>query len=106
MAKEPTFAQHLRLYITGYILSIVLTLAAFAAVLTIGKENKSVLILVALLGVAQLVVQLKYFLNVTTQRDRRDNLALILFSSLILLIIVMGTVWIMGNLAVRMHTTM
>ncbi|WHI47918.1 cytochrome o ubiquinol oxidase subunit IV [Microbulbifer sp. VAAF005] len=106
MAKEPTFAQHLRLYITGYILSIVLTLAAFAAVLTTGKENKSVLILVALLGVAQLVVQLKYFLNVTTQRDRRDNLALILFSSLILLIIVMGTVWIMGNLAVRMHTTM
>ncbi|WP_413665090.1 cytochrome o ubiquinol oxidase subunit IV [Microbulbifer sp. CNSA002] len=106
MAKEPTFAQHLRLYITGYILSIVLTLAAFAAVLTIGRENKSVLILVALLGVAQLVVQLKYFLNVTTQRDRRDNLALILFSSLILLIIVMGTVWIMGNLAVRMHTTM
>ncbi|WP_444912603.1 cytochrome o ubiquinol oxidase subunit IV [Microbulbifer sp. EKSA008] len=106
MAKEPTFAQHLRLYITGYILSIVLTLAAFAAVLTIGRENKSVLILVALLGVAQLVVQLKYFLNVTTQRDRRDNLALILFSSLILLIIVLGTVWIMGNLAVRMHTTM
>ncbi|WP_444896628.1 cytochrome o ubiquinol oxidase subunit IV [Microbulbifer sp. SSSA005] len=106
MAKEPTFAQHLRLYITGYILSIVLTLAAFAAVLTIGRENKSVLILVALLGVAQLVVQLKYFLNVTTQRDRRDNLTLILFSSLILLIIVLGTVWIMGNLAVRMHTTM
>ncbi|WNZ57859.1 cytochrome o ubiquinol oxidase subunit IV [Microbulbifer sp. MKSA007] len=106
MAKEPTFAQHLRLYITGYILSIVLTLAAFAAVLTIGRDNKSVLILVALLGVAQLVVQLKYFLNVTTQRDRRDNLALILFSSLILLIIVLGTVWIMGNLAVRMHTTM
>ncbi|WP_444944609.1 cytochrome o ubiquinol oxidase subunit IV [Microbulbifer sp. ZKSA006] len=106
MAKELTFAQQLRLYLTGYILSIVLTLAAFAAVLTIGREQKGVLILVALLGIAQLLVQLKYFLHVTTQREQRDNLALILFSSLILAIIVLGTVWIMGNLAVRMHTTM
>ncbi|MCO1334504.1 cytochrome o ubiquinol oxidase subunit IV [Microbulbifer sp. OS29] len=106
MANEPSFAQHLRSYITGYILSVVLTLAAFAAVLTIGRENKSVLLLVALLGIAQLVVQLKYFLNVTTQREYRDNLALVAFSTLILLIIVLGTVWIMGNLAVRMHATM
>ncbi|QFT55620.1 cytochrome o ubiquinol oxidase subunit IV [Microbulbifer sp. THAF38] len=106
MAEKSGFSAHLRTYLTGYVLSVVFTLAAFWAVLALGKEYKSVLILVGLLGVAQLIVQLKCFLNVTTQREGRDNLALILFSTLILLIIVLGTAWIMGNLAMRMHTTM
>lgn len=106
MAEKSGYAAHLRTYLTGYVLSVVLTLAAFWAILAVGRENKSVLLLVGLLGVAQLAVQLKCFLNVTTQREGRDNLALILFSTLILLIIVVGTAWIMGNLAIRMHTTM
>ncbi|MDP5210028.1 cytochrome o ubiquinol oxidase subunit IV [Microbulbifer sp. 2205BS26-8] len=106
MAEKSGFATDLRAYLTGYVLSVVLTLAAFAAVLSAGPDNKRVLLLVGLLGVAQLVVQLKYFLHATTQKEQRENLALVLFSTLILLIIVLGTVWIMGNLAVRMHTAL
>jgi len=58
------------------------------------------------LGFVQLVVQLVYFLHIDRRRSSREDLDLILFSSLVLLIIILGTVWIMGNLADRMHMSM
>lgn len=95
-----------RRYVIGYGGSLVLTLAVFAIAHRFGIETTGVYLTIGLLGLAQLVVQLVYFLHIDRRRSSREDLDLILFSTLVLLIIIGGTVWILGNLAIRMHTHM
>ena len=93
-----------RRYIVGYGGSLLLTVAVFSIAYVVGLDTKGAYLSIALLGLAQLVVQLVYFLHIDRRRSSREDLDLVLFSTLVLLIIILGTVWIMGNLAVRMHT--
>ncbi|WP_254439194.1 cytochrome o ubiquinol oxidase subunit IV [Ruegeria arenilitoris] len=93
-----------RRYVVGYGGSLLLTFAVFGIAYRYGIETKGVYLTIALLGLAQLIVQLVYFLHIDRRRSSREDLDLVLFSTLVLLIIILGTVWIMGNLAVRMHT--
>ncbi|WP_170552092.1 cytochrome o ubiquinol oxidase subunit IV [Ruegeria atlantica] len=93
-----------RRYVIGYGGSLLLTGAVFTIAYKYGIETKGVYLSIALLGLAQLIVQLVYFLHIDRRRSSREDLDLILFSTMVLLIIILGTVWIMGNLAVRMHT--
>ncbi len=92
-----------RRYVIGYGGSLLLTLVVFAIAYRYGIETPGVYFAIGLLGLAQLVVQLVYFLHIDRRRSSREDLDLILFSTLVLLIIIGGTVWILGNLAVRMH---
>lgn len=92
-----------RRYVIGYGGSLVLTMAVFLLAYWYGIETRGVFLSIGLLGLAQLVVQLVYFLHIDRRRRSREDLDLILFSTLVLLIIIGGTVWILGNLAIRMH---
>ncbi len=92
-----------RRYAIGYGGSLLLTLIVFIIAYVYGIETPGVYLSIGLLGLAQLLVQLVYFLHIDRRRSSREDLDLILFSTLVLLIIIGGTVWIMGNLAVRMH---
>lgn len=94
--------RELRLYLTGFALALALTLAAFALTLRGGLSWTATLILTGLLGLAQLVVHLRFFLHIDLSRQKREDLHLILFSILLLFIMAVGTIWIMGNLATRM----
>jgi cytochrome o ubiquinol oxidase operon protein cyoD len=49
----------------------------------------------------QVIVHLHFFLHIRFEHNRED-LQLILFSTLLLAIMVAGTVWIMASLALRM----
>ncbi|WP_170330281.1 cytochrome o ubiquinol oxidase subunit IV [Ruegeria arenilitoris] len=93
-----------RRYVIGYGGSLLLTAAVFLIAYKYGIKTTGVYLSIALLGLAQLIVQLVYFLHIDRRRSSREDLDLVLFSTLVLLIIILGTVWIMGNLAVRMHT--
>lgn len=95
-----------RRYVIGYGGSLLLTLVVFAIAHQFGIETKGDYLAIGLLGLAQLVVQLVYFLHIDRRRSSREDLDLILFSTLVLLIIIGGTVWILGNLALRMHMHM
>ncbi len=90
-------------YVIGYGGSLLLTLAMFGVAQVFGIETTGVYLTIGLLGLAQLIFQLVYFLHIDRRRSSREDLDLILFSTLVLLIIILGTVWILGNLAVRMH---
>ncbi|MFD2031841.1 cytochrome o ubiquinol/quinol oxidase subunit IV [Ancylobacter dichloromethanicus] len=50
----------------------------------------------------QAVVHLRYFLHIDLQRSHRDDLLLILFTVLILIIMVSGTIWILYDQHIRM----
>lgn len=90
-------------YIAGALLSIALTIVAFAAVLWFDLGRATALVIVAVAGVAQLIVQVRYFLHIDLSRQKREDLQLILFSLVLLTLMAGGTIWIMGNLAGRMH---
>jgi cytochrome o ubiquinol oxidase operon protein cyoD len=48
-----------------------------------------------------MVVHFRFFLHIGF-KEKREDLQLIVFSALLLLIMVAGTIWIMASLAVRM----
>jgi cytochrome o ubiquinol oxidase operon protein cyoD len=88
-------------YVTGTVLSIVLTLAAFGAVLY-GAGRGLALAIVAAAAVAQIAVQLRFFLHLGFSGQKREDLQLVLFSLLLLTIMAGGTIWILTNLSGRM----
>ncbi len=90
-----------RSYLIGAVLSVVLTLVAFATVL-MGQKHGPALSIIAIAALAQTIVQLRFFLHIDLSRQKREDLHLILFSLVLLLIISGGTVWILTNLSHRM----
>ncbi|HSH47402.1 MAG TPA: cytochrome C oxidase subunit IV family protein [Halomonas sp.] len=101
--KDAEAQRELRSYLTGGALSVALTLLAFAAVLWFDLARATALTIVASAAVAQLIVQVRYFLHIDLSRQKREDLQLILFSLLLLTLMAGGTIWIMGSLAGRMH---
>ena len=63
------------------------------------------LIVVGVFALVQMIVHLRFFLHISF-RQKREDLQLILFSALLLTIMVMGTIWIMASLALRMAMPM
>jgi cytochrome o ubiquinol oxidase operon protein cyoD len=91
-----------RSYLIGAGLSVALTVAAFWAVVA-GLARATALWVIGAAAVAQLIAQLRFFLHIDLSRQKREDLQLILFSLLLLGIMAGGTIWILGNLAQRMH---
>ena len=89
-------------YAIGFVLSIVLTGIAFALVVT-GALSRP-LVLMGLLGatVFQILVHLHFFLHLDTSSSARWNILALLFTLLIMMLFVGGTLWIMYNLNYRM----
>lgn len=89
-------------YIIGFVLSLLLTLVAFGIV--VGEVLSGMALLLALGGLAlvQMIVQLLYFLHLGEEVGPRYKLASFGFMVIILLIIVVGSVWIMDNLNYNM----
>jgi len=97
-----TYAHDLRNYVVGLLLSVLLTAAAFAAVAWRVAPPSTLRAVVFGLALVQVVVHFRYFLHIDLGRSARDDLRLILFSTLIILIMVGGTLVILFNLRQRM----
>ena len=90
-----------RSYAWGIALALLLTLVPFALVHWAGVRPFPPLIVIGVFAVVQMIVHFRFFLHISFSQKRED-LQLILFSTLVLIIMVGGTVWIMGSLALRM----
>jgi len=91
-------------YLTGFILSIILTAIPFAMVM-FGKGSFShgaILGIVVATAVIQVFVHLVYFLHMNTSSEERWNLVALIFTALIIGIVVVGSLWIMHNLNLNM----
>lgn len=88
--------------LVGFGLALALTLAAFGIVAAGIGSTGAVLGVIAVLAVLQIVVQLRFFLHLDLSKSRREDLQLILFASLIIILMVGGSVWIMWSLHMRM----
>lgn len=91
-----------RSYVIGYGSALLLTGAAFAAVRWPRFVPLPTLPIIFALGLIQMMVHFRCFLHITLRKSHRDDLQLILFSSLIVLLMVSGTLVILLNLRKRM----
>ena len=91
-----------RSYIIGFVFAILMTCAAFAIVAWRLMDPGTALAIVFVLGSLQIVGHFRFFLHIDLRKSARDDLQLILFSSLITLLMVGGTLVILFNLRQRM----
>jgi len=97
-APEATLAS----YITGFIFSIVLTLAAYLLVTQHAYSNVVIVSAIITLALLQFFVQLFFFLHLGRETRPRWKLLVFGFMITIVFILVFGSLWIMSNLNGRM----
>ena len=90
-----------RSYAWGIALALLLTLVPFALVHWVRVSPVPLLIVIGAFALVQMIVHFRFFLHISFS-EKREDLQLILFSALVLIIMVGGTVWIMRSLALRM----
>jgi cytochrome o ubiquinol oxidase subunit IV len=93
----------LKSYIIGFLLSVLLTVLAFAMVM-FGEGLSSGVILAFILcaAVLQILVHLHYFLHLDPSSAARWNVLALLCTFIIMILFIGGTLWIMSNLHARM----
>ncbi|WP_061937249.1 cytochrome o ubiquinol oxidase subunit IV [Aureimonas sp. AU22] len=93
--------RELRSYVVGFVAAVALTSLAFL-VSAVGMTSSTAYIAIGAAALAQVVVHFRFFLHIGLQRSTRDDLQLILFTTLIITLMAGGTIWILGNLHLRM----
>ena len=87
-------------YIVGFVLSLATTLLAFFFVINNLWPKEMLMYIVMAIAVIQLVVQLVFFLHLG-QGSRWKTITFV-FAALVVLIVVIGSIWIMHNLDYNM----
>ena len=90
-------------YVKGFIASLILTVIPFYFVWT--KSLPDTMTYAILFGCAlvQIFVHFKYFLHMETKTsDGRWNLVSLMFTAIVVLILIAGSVWIIYNMNVNM----
>ncbi len=91
-------------YVTGFVLSILFTLAAYVVVeIHVGSEHSIIsheVLIPAILGLAfvQFIIQLVFFLHLGEESGPRWKLAVFLSTFALVLVVVVGSLWIMNHL--------
>lgn len=88
-----------KLYLLGFTLSILLTLAAYFLVDRKLLTGSTVVLSIMGLGIVQAIVQLILFLHLGDEPHPRWNLTVFLFMALVAVILIFGSLWIMYNIS-------
>lgn len=91
-----------RSLLLGYGLALLLTLASFGLVWLRLMTGREAFYTVLGLGLVQVLVHFRFFLHIDLKRSARADLQLILFSTLIIALMVGGTLVVLANLHDRM----
>lgn len=89
-------------YVIGFILSILLTIIPYMIVVDHMLVGTALVASIVILGIFQLLVQLVFFLHLSTKSEQSWNLLTFIFTLVIVLILVVGSLWIMWNLNYHM----
>jgi len=98
---QPDFGtgeKKLGIYATGFMVCCVLTLIAFASVMTHSFSKGMLFFIIFLTAIIQFFVQLICFLRLNIKTNQgKMNVMSIAFTGVILTVIVAGSLWIMWN---------
>ena len=99
--------QEVKQYLTGFVVCLLLTVSAYLLVTSFTQPsqqlNMTVLIVLTVLALLQFIIQSIYFLHIKNDKSGRWHLAAFLSMLSVVLIIVVGSIWIMYNLNYNMH---
>jgi cytochrome o ubiquinol oxidase subunit IV len=107
MSQPPVYSigvsrGSLKSYLTGFVLSLILTAMPFALVMSGAWPSPAALAGIFTAGLVQILVHLYYFLHLDASSAARWNVLALIFTLLIMILFVGGTLWIMTNLNYRM----
>ena len=89
-------------YTIGFLSSVVLTAVAYGLVLSDTVSPSTAIDSIIGLAIAQILVHLHFFLHLDNSSSTRWNLLAIVFTFLIVLLFVGGSLWIMHHLSYRL----
>ncbi|WP_439684951.1 cytochrome o ubiquinol oxidase subunit IV [Cupriavidus oxalaticus] len=89
-------------YLIGFVLAVILTVIPFKLVMDGTMDKGTILWIILGMAAVQILVHLKYFLHLDSSSEQRSNVIALLFTALILVIVVAGSLWIMYNLNANM----
>ncbi|MGI8419746.1 MAG: cytochrome o ubiquinol oxidase subunit IV [Candidatus Levyibacteriota bacterium] len=93
----------LKSYVTGFVLSIVLTIIPYLIVINHIVSGAFIVAVVICFAFAQLAVQLLFFLHMREEAKPRLNLLIFISFASIILIVVVASIWIMQHLNYNMN---
>jgi cytochrome o ubiquinol oxidase subunit IV len=102
VVEHPDEQLSLGKYVAGFVGSIALTVTAYLLATHESYSRSTVVAALACLALVQFVVQMVLFLHVGAERKPRWKLAVMVMMLGVVLILVVGSVWIMNNLNYRM----
>ena len=89
----------LGIYVTGFLLCIVLTLIPFYAVMYHIASKPALLVILFVTAIAQFFVQVICFLRLNNRSEQgKINVLSFVFTGIVLLVVIGGSVWIMTSL--------
>ncbi len=99
--REQTLSAFL-VYTAGFALAIILTAISFWAANTSLLWPPGVPLGLAVLAIAQMGVHLVFFIHITTGPDNTNNVLALAFGILIVILVMVGSLWIMISLNANM----
>lgn len=85
-------------YVWGLIWSVILTVIPFGMVMNGGFDNGLTIAVILLCAIAQLFVQLVFFLHMNGSSEQIWNTISGAFILIIVLIVILGSIWVMNHL--------
>lgn len=95
-------AAAIRSYLVGLALAAVLTAGSFWLSFTHVIYGPAVDVALVVLAIAQVGVHLVFFLHLTTAPDHINNALALAFGLLVVVLLIGGTLWIMGHMNANM----
>lgn len=95
-------SSRVRSYSLGFIVSIILTAAAFLLVEHHALPRNALIVTIVGFAVIQLAIQLIFFLHIGSGSGARWKVATFFLAVIIIFIVVGGSIWIMNNLNYNM----
>lgn len=99
----PQIHFSLRGYLTGFVLSVILTAIPFWLVMgkVIPSATITGIVLVAF-AVVQILVHMVYFLHLDARSEGGWNLLSVIFTAILVVILLSGTLWVMHHMNTNM----
>jgi len=96
----------LKSYLVGFALSLVLTLLSFGCVMAGLVPHSLVVPGLMVFCVAQVLVQLGFFLHLGIAPEQREHFSIMVFALIFIAIVVIGSLWVLHNMNAYMMPAM
>jgi cytochrome o ubiquinol oxidase operon protein cyoD len=97
----------LRGYLTGFVLSVILTAIPFWLVMSgVLHSTLATLIIITTMAIVQITVHMVYFLHMNSRSEDGWSIMALMFTLILVVIALIGSLWIIYHLNVNMMPSM